>query len=53
MVWITKRAEIFLYRYNEKDYWGVIIHKLTDDEFIFSCDDKSPLIKFTAIKEKW
>ncbi len=31
---------------------GVIIHKLTDDEFIYSFYEKSPQIKFTAIKDK-
>lgn len=56
MVWITKRTEILLYillyRYNGKDFYGVIINKLTDDEFIYSFDKKGPFIKYKAIKEK-
>ncbi len=42
----------FLYRGGEENFYGVIIHKLTNNEFIYSCYKKSPLIKFTAIKEK-
>ena len=42
----------YLYRGAGDMSFRVIIHKLTDDEFIYSFYKNSPLIKFTAIKEK-
>ena len=42
----------FLFRGAKDGMVGVIIHKLTDDEFIYSFYEKSPQIKFTAIKDK-
>ena len=42
----------FLFRGAKDGMVGVIIHKLTDDEFIYSFYRRSPLIKFTAMPLK-
>ena len=42
----------FLYHCDGDCSFGVFIHKLTDDEFIYSFYKNSPLKKFTAIKDK-
>ena len=42
----------YLYRGAGDMSYRVIIHKLTDDEFIYSFYKNSPQIKFTAIKDK-
>jgi hypothetical protein len=41
----------YLYRGAGDMSFRVIIHKLTDDEFIYSFYKNSPLIKFKAIKK--
>lgn len=50
--YVGKKRGRFLYRYDGEDFYGVIINKLTDDEFIYSFDKKGPFIKYKAIKEK-
>jgi hypothetical protein len=42
----------YLFRCDEVDFYGVIIHKLTDNEFIYSFYKHSPRIKFTAMPLK-
>ena len=42
----------YLYRSDGNCAFGVIIHKLTDNEFIYSFYKHSPLIKFTAMPLK-
>ena len=42
----------YLYRSDGIDFYGVFIHKLTDNEFIYSFYKHSPLIKFTAMPLK-
>jgi hypothetical protein len=42
----------YLYRCDGIDFYGVFIHKLTDNEFIYSFYKHSPLIKFTAMPLK-